>query len=264
MSGVSSSADVFRAIADPTRRQLLDLLAKRERSFSDLAGSFKVSQPAIAQHLGILKKARLVRCRRSGRQSFYKVNPKPLEKVYAWSEGYKRLSDPSGHVWSISPINRVTRTAQSGQQITGAQSSGGSDFSGAKFKRDTSKEGSMITGAKSITVCVSDQNKAAEFFTQKLGFEVRRDEPMGPQARWIEMAPKGAQTVLIPFTPPGMESRIGAFSGIVFGCDDAQATYQQLSSRGVEFTGPPQKQPWGGLMTQFKDFDGNEYVLVQD
>jgi len=75
----------------------------------------------------------------------------------------------------------------------------------------------MITSIGTVSVYVRDQEKAVKFYTEKLGFEVRRNEPMGPNARWIELAPKGAQTRIVPFTPPGMESRIGTFGRFLRG-----------------------------------------------
>ena len=62
------------------------------------------------------------------------------------------------------------------------------------------------------------------------------------------------------WTPPGFEDRIGTFSHIVFKCADLQATYEELRARGVEFTQEPTDQP-GGAMAQFKDPDGNIFVL---
>jgi predicted enzyme related to lactoylglutathione lyase len=121
----------------------------------------------------------------------------------------------------------------------------------------------MITCARSIPVYVRDQQQAVDFYVSKLGFEKRRDEPMGPGARWIELAPPGAETVLVPFTPPGSEDKIGTFSGIVFDCDDIEGTYRDLVAKGVEFTHPPALQPWGMKLAQFKDLDGNGFVLVQ-
>lgn len=121
----------------------------------------------------------------------------------------------------------------------------------------------MITSIGTVSVYVRDQEKELKFFTEKLGFEVRRNEPMGPNARWIELAAKGALTRIVPFTPPGMENRIGTFSGIVLGCDDAEATYKELTARGVEFKEKPTRQPWGGIMGQFYDQDKNTFVLVQ-
>lgn len=121
----------------------------------------------------------------------------------------------------------------------------------------------MITYARSVTVPVRDQQRALDWYVSKMGFELRADQPMGPDARWIEVAPPGAQTVLILFTPPGREKQIGEFSGIVFDCDNIHATYEDLRARGVEFTEPPTAQSWGMLQALFKDVDGNGFVLVQ-
>ena len=125
----------------------------------------------------------------------------------------------------------------------------------------------MITKAKTVGVYVSDQDRALGFYVNTLGFEKLRDEPMGPDARWIEVAPAGAQTRLVLFTPPGQEDRIGTFANVIFECDDMQATYQELRSRGVEFSQDPVEQPWGPtspkMWAQFKDVDGNDFGLVQ-
>lgn len=121
----------------------------------------------------------------------------------------------------------------------------------------------MITKARAINIYVKDQERAVDFYVNKLGMTKLRDEPNGPDARWIEVAPPGAESVLVLYTPPGFENRIGGFTNIVFDCDDLDSTYQELHSRGVEFTQPPEVQPWGMKMAQFKDIDGNEFVLVE-
>lgn len=120
----------------------------------------------------------------------------------------------------------------------------------------------MITKASTVGIYVSDQDRALDFYVNKLGFEKLLDEPMGPEARWIEVAPLGAETHLVLFTPPGQEDRIGTFSNVVFSCDDIQATYEELSGRGVEFSEGPAEQPWG-MWAQFKDQDGNEFGLIE-
>src|SRR4051794_36727044 len=100
----------------------------------------------------------------------------------------------------------------------------------------------LITRAQSVGIYVNDQQRALEFYRDKLGFEVRQDVPMGADmgdARWIEVAPAGAQTPFILFTPGGLEHRIGGFQNIVFGCDDIKVTHEQLSQQGVEFTQEP-------------------------
>ncbi len=118
----------------------------------------------------------------------------------------------------------------------------------------------MITKVKLAGICVKDQEKALDFYTSKLGFEVIANEPMGENARWVEVAPRGAETGLALFTPPGHEDRIGTFSQIVFGCEDVRETYKELRAKGVKFVQEPQDQP-GGVMAQFEDLDGNRFVL---
>jgi predicted enzyme related to lactoylglutathione lyase len=123
----------------------------------------------------------------------------------------------------------------------------------------------MITQARSVSIYVSDQARALDFYTKTLGFELLQDLPMGPDAdapRWIEVAPSGAQTPFILFTPPGLEGRIGGFQNIVFNSDDILTTYNDLREKGVEFSEAPSKQSWG-WWAQFKDPDGNEFGLGQ-
>jgi predicted enzyme related to lactoylglutathione lyase len=117
----------------------------------------------------------------------------------------------------------------------------------------------MIRKVAKAGVCVSDQQRAVDFYTDVLGFRVVADEPMGEE-RWIEVAPDGDETTLALWTPPGLEDRIGTFAGVVLSCDDIEATYSELRDRGVEFTREPKGQP-GGVMGTFKDVDGNEFVL---
>ena len=118
----------------------------------------------------------------------------------------------------------------------------------------------MIKAMKFACVPVKDQQRALEFYTRKLGFQVMTDQPMGPGQRWIELSIQGDGAGVVLFTPPGQESRIGTFSGISYTCDDVEKTHQELAKRGVEFTQPPKKEPWG-MSAIFKDADGNTFVL---
>jgi len=127
----------------------------------------------------------------------------------------------------------------------------------------------MITRVRSVGIYVSDQDRALEFYRDKLGFEVLQDTPMGDmgppghqEQRWIAVAPKGSDTLAILYTPPGMESRIGGFSNILWDTDDIQATFEDLKAKGVEFTQEPAQQGWG-WWAQFMDPDGNEFGLGQ-
>ena len=117
----------------------------------------------------------------------------------------------------------------------------------------------MIRQLKFVGVPTSDQDRALVFWTQKMGFKVATDQPMGKQ-RWIELTIPGAQTGIVLFTPEGHEDRIGTFFNGSFACDDVDYTYNQLKDRGVEFAGPPEKQPWG-TFAKFMDPDGNTFVL---
>lgn len=123
----------------------------------------------------------------------------------------------------------------------------------------------MITNIAVVGVFVSNQDKALAFYVDKLGFELRADEPMGDGQRWLEVAPPGAATriVLSLATEEWGADRLGQFAGIVFEPDDVDATYRELAARGVEFTETPSPQPWGGVQAQFKDQDGNTFVIVK-
>lgn len=123
----------------------------------------------------------------------------------------------------------------------------------------------MLTHAQVITVNVSDQQAALDFYREKLGFEVRSDEQFMPAARWITVAPPGAQTVfsLWPISGPGPEGRVlGGFRGLSFACDDAQATHDDFVAKGVSITQGLQQMPWGTSF-MFADQDGNQYNVVQ-
>ena len=118
----------------------------------------------------------------------------------------------------------------------------------------------MIKGIKFINIPVADQDRALTFYTEKLGFRIHTDQPFNDKQRWIELSIPGADTGVTLFTPEEHQDRIGSFTGFSFHTDDVQRTYEELSARGVEFAGPPMKQPWGHF-AKFKDVDGNEFVL---
>ncbi|HEX9484148.1 MAG TPA: metalloregulator ArsR/SmtB family transcription factor [Gemmatimonadaceae bacterium] len=89
MSRILAHADVFRAIADPTRRALLDRLRGGPAPVNVLAAEFSQSRPAISRHLRVLRQARLVNETRAGRERLYELDPVPLQKVVGWIEGYR-------------------------------------------------------------------------------------------------------------------------------------------------------------------------------
>jgi|SRR5579883_1013161 len=81
--------DVFRAIADPTRRALLDRLRAGPTPVNTLAADFRQSRPAISRHLRVLRQARLVSEHRAGRERLYRLHPEPLQQVAGWLESYR-------------------------------------------------------------------------------------------------------------------------------------------------------------------------------
>lgn len=80
---------MFRAIADPTRRAILDRLRAGPAPVNALAEDFAQSRPAISKHLRVLRTARLVTEQRQGRERVYQLQPAPLQKVVGWVEGYR-------------------------------------------------------------------------------------------------------------------------------------------------------------------------------
>jgi DNA-binding transcriptional ArsR family regulator len=91
MSRRPASSDPFRAIADPTRRAVLDLLRDGERPVRELAQSFRMTQPSLSQHLRVLRDAGLVRQRPSGRERVYRIQPQTLKPVAQWIAQYERF-----------------------------------------------------------------------------------------------------------------------------------------------------------------------------
>ena len=98
---VRRHASVFRAIADETRRDLLELLGAGEREFAELAARFPMSKPAVAQHLKVLLDAGLVTVRHTGRAACYRLNSARLSDVSEWAARVRSFADPSGHVWRV-------------------------------------------------------------------------------------------------------------------------------------------------------------------
>ena len=90
-----ANEDVFRAIADPTRRAILDRLREGPAPVNELASHFEQSRPAISKHLRILREASLVSEERSGRERLYRIEPAPLRGVVKWMETYRSFWEVS-------------------------------------------------------------------------------------------------------------------------------------------------------------------------
>jgi len=93
-----SAEATFHALADPTRRAVLDLLRRGPQAAGQIAEAFPVSRPAISKHVRQLRKARLVVQHRRGRHRYYQLNAEPLRAVASWLDDYRRF-------WEISLAN---------------------------------------------------------------------------------------------------------------------------------------------------------------
>ena len=118
----------------------------------------------------------------------------------------------------------------------------------------------MIKQIKFVSIPVADQNRALDFYTDKLGFTIITDQPFDEKQRWIELRIPKAETRVVLFTAVGEEKRIGTFMNMSYACGEIAEAYRGLKKRGVEFEGPPQKQPWGSYAI-FKDSEGNRFVI---
>jgi predicted enzyme related to lactoylglutathione lyase len=139
-------------------------------------------------------------------------------------------------------------------------------------RKKTEKENAMETRIGSVPVFVSDQQRALDFYTDKLGYEVALDMPIGNGVRWLTVRPTPGETEFILFHPAlagpngqgeEMRKRVGTWTGIVLLTDDCCASYRDLVERGVEFMSEPKQPFWGGWIVEFLDPDGNRFQLVE-
>jgi predicted enzyme related to lactoylglutathione lyase len=117
----------------------------------------------------------------------------------------------------------------------------------------------MIRRVKFVSIPVTDEDRALEFYTKGLGFEVLTDQSYGEGQRWIELGIPRAETRVVLYRPES-DDAIGKFQQISFLADDVEATWRELTNRGVEFTQEPKTESWG-TAASFKDPDGNTFVL---
>ena len=117
-----------------------------------------------------------------------------------------------------------------------------------------------ITSFEIVSVPVADQGRAKKFYRDVLGFELLRDEPMGPTGNWIQLAPKGCSTTIALVTWFDT-MRPGGLQGVMLNSTDIDRDHQELTARGLELS-PIEQQPWGRY-AMFKDPDGNGWILRQ-
>lgn len=90
MARAATTADAFNAVAEPRRRQILDLLAGGERPVNDLVALLGLAQPQVSKHLRVLREVGLVQVRDEGRQRMYRLDGRALKPIYDWVKDYER------------------------------------------------------------------------------------------------------------------------------------------------------------------------------
>jgi lactoylglutathione lyase len=118
----------------------------------------------------------------------------------------------------------------------------------------------MIARIKSQSIYVEDQGKAKAFYIDTLGFQLRREEAMGPGMTWLEVAPANSEACLVLYPKKMMPGSEKMLPSVILYTSDTQKTYEELSAKGVAFSMSPSKMPMG-TFAKFKDLDGNEFVL---
>lgn len=126
-----------------------------------------------------------------------------------------------------------------------------------------------------VSIFVLDQDRAVDFYTNKLGFKIKTDVPMPNNDRWVTVCPPdqpGLELILAPLTRNALNREAvnalkdlvekGTFGVGLFTCDDILATYEEMKAKGVVFTKAPKKEPYG-FETIFKDDSGNWFSLAQ-
>jgi lactoylglutathione lyase len=118
----------------------------------------------------------------------------------------------------------------------------------------------MFTKIGTITIGVSNQDKALDFYVTRLGFEKIDDQPMSETERWLEIALPGTQTHIML----GLRGQSGGdktgMTGFVLHADSIEETCATLKERGVTITHELTTEPWG-KWAQFADLDGNEFGI---
>jgi uncharacterized glyoxalase superfamily protein PhnB len=128
----------------------------------------------------------------------------------------------------------------------------------------------MIDSIGGVVIFVSNQARAIDFYTEKLGFEIKGEYPY-KNTKWIEVAPKNSPTTISLMEPnhdmmtdeeiEQAKQEIGTITSLWFYTKNIDNTYKELKEKGVNIT-EPKKQDWGGIMSQIKDQDNNILTLI--
>ena len=125
----------------------------------------------------------------------------------------------------------------------------------------------MITKVSTVCIFVNDQDAAKAFYTEKLGFEVHLDVPMGPDSRWVAVAPKGAETEVILYKPDQnwehYRQVVGKSQAVTFEVKDLDAFIAELKGKGVKIMVAPTREGWG-YHAIILDHENNALLLVEE
>ena len=91
MARAATTTDAFNAVAEPRRREIVDLLARGERPVNDLVRELGMAQPQVSKHLRVLREVGVVQAREEGRQRLYRLNGRALKPIHDWVSRYERL-----------------------------------------------------------------------------------------------------------------------------------------------------------------------------
>ena len=117
MPRAAAASDIFNAVAEPRRRDILVYLAPRARAVGDIAAALRIGQPSVSKHLKVLRSAGLVEVRRDGRRVFYRTNAEAVRPLGAWAQTFERI-------WR----HQLTRVKQRAEEKAGTTPRGGTDF----------------------------------------------------------------------------------------------------------------------------------------
>ena len=125
----------------------------------------------------------------------------------------------------------------------------------------------MINKIGKITIYVNNQEEAKEFWTKKMNFVVKLEQPMGPNMKWLEVGPsEDSFTTFVIYEKNLMlaqnpQANVG-HPNIILSTDDIESTYNEMKTNEVE-VGEIMKMPYGSMF-KFKDMDGNDYLVIED
>ena len=125
----------------------------------------------------------------------------------------------------------------------------------------------MINKIGKITIYVNNQEEAKEFWTKKMNFVVKLEQPMGPNMKWLEVGPsEDSFTTFVIYEKNLMlaqnpQANVG-HPNIILSTDDIESTYNEMKTNEVE-VGEIMKMPYGSMF-KFKDMDGNDYLVRED